>query len=193
MKSRLHIGVSAAAWLLATTATGFAGQVSCDGFALGYDGSAEKKTCLDENTSTGDMTSEMKELRVHDHGSYLAVAYETTGTRTYLPFHSPRELLHVSSFTDVQTWGPSRKIGEFDTIAFTGAPAGHDVQLACALFVRYSGNPGNHELNGGPGAKDAVRGVYCATPASLTPAQQKDGFYSVVEQVLGKLTIPPTQ
>lgn len=195
MKTKASIGLLAAAWLSLSAATAFAGEVSCDGFALGYDGPAEKKTCLTENTSTGDASAETKVLRVHDHDAYLSVAYEAAGTRTYLPFHSPRELLHVSSFMDVQTWGPARQIGDFNTIAFNAVPAGGKSELACALFLRYSGNlpAGKVEYDAGPGAKDVVRGVYCALPASLTPDQQKEGFYTVAEQVIGKLSVPPAE
>src|SRR5215475_12762133 len=72
MKTKASIGLLAAAWLSLSATTAFAGEVSCDGFALGYDGPAEKKTCLTENTWNVDTTSETKVLGVHDHDSYLS-------------------------------------------------------------------------------------------------------------------------
>ena len=36
-----------------------------------------------------------------------------------------------------------------------------------------------------------IIGVYCAEPGFLSPQQEKSGFYDVVEQVIGKLRLPP--
>jgi hypothetical protein len=59
------------------------------------------------------------------------------------------------------------------------------------LFVRYTGSAGNYEFDGGPGTRNATTGMYCADPGFLTPAQQKEGFYNVAEQVIAKLRLPP--
>ncbi len=169
-----------------------AGEVSCDGFALGYDGEAKQKTCKVEDTSTGDLTSEAKVLDVLDHAFSLNLVYEHTGFRTYLPARSPTALLkELSGFDRITPIGSERHLRGFDVIAFDATPRGEAYVLLCALFVRYSGNPGNYELPGGPGAKDAVRGVYCAEPGFLPPSEQGQGFYTVVDQTIARLRLPP--
>jgi len=63
--------------------------------------------------------------------------------------------------------------------------------MDCAIFSRYSGNPGNYEFDAGPGYPNRVVGYYCAPPGFLTPPQRGDGFYGLVETALGRLKLPP--
>src|SRR5690348_11675322 len=78
-----------------------AATVSCEGFALGYNGQAKKVTCAVDNASTGDMDAEAKVLTVHGQGFVMSVTYEQAGFRTYLPFRSVDRLLRQSSFMEV--------------------------------------------------------------------------------------------
>ncbi|MFI5016783.1 MAG: hypothetical protein ACHQHK_02445 [Dongiales bacterium] len=191
MTRNLCIGLAMAAWLIAAAGPTLAGEVPCDGFALGYDGEAKKKTCSVEDNSTADLELETKVLRVSDQTFSLWVSYDHAGMRTYIPSHSVTELLHSFSFTNVQQLGVSRHIRGFDVVAFTGVPKGDNFLLTCALFARYTGNPGNYEFDGGPGTRNATMGIYCADPGFLTPAEEKEGFYNVAEQVIAKLKLPP--
>jgi len=192
MKRTICIGLALAGWLMASTAPGFAGEVSCDGFALGYDGTAKKKTCTVEDNSTGDMEVETKVLDVTDQTFSLWVTYDHTGMRTYIPSHPVTDLLRGStSFSHVEPWGVSRNVRGFDVIAFNAVPKGQNFEMTCAMFVRYTGNPGNYEFDGGPGTRNATMGMYCADPGFLTPEQEKTGFYNVVDKVIAKLRLPP--
>jgi hypothetical protein len=188
MTHRIFAIVLAAA--IAAAAPALAGEVSCSGFALGYDGPAKKTTCRSEDDSTGSMESRTDEIEVIDQAFNLWVSYHHTGLRTYIPSHTVMELLRGSSFAQVEVLGISRSVRGFDTVAFTTVPSGKNYKLLCALFARYSGNPGNYEFDGGPGTRNAVIGTYCADPGFLTPAQQGDGFYGVVEQTISKLRLP---
>jgi hypothetical protein len=181
-----------AAWLIAAAGPALAGEVSCDGFALGYDGEAKKKTCTVEDNSSANLELETKILDVSDQTFSLWVTYDHAGMRTYIPFRSITEILHRSSFSNVEPLGVSRHIQGFDVVAFTGVPKGENYKLTCALFARYTGNAGNYEFDGGPGTRNATMGMYCTDPGFLTPAQQKEGFYTVAEQVIAKLRLPPT-
>jgi hypothetical protein len=188
----VSIGLATAAWLIAAAGSALAGQVSCDGFALGYDGEAKKKTCTVEDNSTANLEMETKVLDVLDQTFSLWVAYDHAGMRTYIPSHSVTELLRGnSSFSHVEPLGVSRHIRGFDVIAFNGVQKGQNFELTCALFARYTGSAGNYEFDGGPGTRNATMGIYCADPGFLTPAQEKEGFYTVVEQVIAKLRLPP--
>ena len=191
MTRNICIGLAMAAWLIAAAGPGLAGEVPCDGFALGYDGEAKKKTCSVEDNSTADLELETKVLRVSDQTFSLWVSYDHAGMRTYIPSHSVTELLHSFSFSNVQQLGVSRHIRGFDVVAFTGVAKGDNFLLTCALFARYTGNPGNYEFDGGPGTRNATMGIYCADPGFLTPAEEKEGFYNVAEQVIAKLKLPP--
>jgi hypothetical protein len=186
----LGAAMLAAASIVPTVAAR-AGEVSCDGFALGYDGEAKSKKCAVEDSSTGQLESQTKTLEVLDHAYSIFVTYDHTGFRTYIPAQSAMEILaRERGFTHKTPLGTSRQIGGLDTIAFRGIPTGKSYELYCAYFVRYSGNPGNYEFDYGPGAKNAVRGIYCADPGFLTAAQQGDGFYDLVAQVIGRLKLP---
>jgi hypothetical protein len=185
----IGVGVALAVWLAAGIAA--AGEVSCEGFVLGYDGPAKKKVCAAEDTSTGNLESQSKTLQVTDQTFSLFVSYDHTGMRTYIPSHPVEDLLRDSSFTHVQKWGVSRNIRGFQVIAFNGVGKGDDFELTCALFARYTGNPGNYEFDAGPGTRNAVIGVYCADPGFLTPAQQKEGFYGVIDGMIARLRLPP--
>jgi hypothetical protein len=196
MKRTVSIGLALTAWLvagalIARAGPAFAGEVSCDGFALGFDGPAKKKTCTVEDNSTADLELETKILDVTDQTYSLWVTYDHAGMRTYIPAHSVTDLLRgSSSFTHVEQWGVSRSIRGFDVVAFNGVLKGANYELTCGLFARYSGNPGNYEFDGGPGTRNATTGLYCADPGYLSPAQEKTGFYDVVEKVIAKLHLP---
>jgi len=191
MTRNICIGLATAAWLIAAAGQTFAGEVSCDGFALGYDGEAKKKTCTVEDNSSANLELETKVLRVSGQTFSLWVSYDHAGMRTYIPSHSVEELLRGFSFTNVQQLGVVRHLQGFEVIAFSGIPKGDNFLVTCALFARYTGNPGNYEFDGGPGTRNATMGIYCADPGFLTPAQQKEGFYDVANEVLGKLKVPP--
>ena len=195
MKRTACIGLAVTVWLVAVAlvAAGgpaLAGEVSCDGFALGYDGPAKKKTCTVEDNSTADLELETKILDITDQTFSLWVTYDHAGMRTYIPAHSVTDLLQSFSFTHVEQWGVSRNIRGFDVVAFNGVPKGVKYELTCALFARYSGNPGNYEFDGGPGTRNATTGMYCVDPGFLSPAEEKTGFYDVVEHVIAKLHLP---
>src|SRR5262249_16945897 len=141
--------------------------------------------------SYADTSMESKSLDVDDQTFSLWVAYYHAQGRTYIPSHPIEELLHGLTFSQVQQLGVSRKDRGFDVIAFDGVPSGANFVLTCALFARYTGNPGNYEFDAGPGSKNLTMGVYCADPGFLAPAQQKEGFYDVVDKVIAKLHLPP--
>jgi hypothetical protein len=184
------IGLAMAAWLTAAAGPALAGEVSCDGFALGYDGEAKKKTCTVQDNSSANLEMETKILDVSGQTFALWVSYDHAGMRTYIPFRSITEILRSTSFSHVEPLGVSRHIQGFDVIAFNGVPKGQNYELTCALFSRYTGSAGNYEFDGGPGTRNATTGMYCADPGFLTPAQQKEGFYTVAEQVIAKLHLP---
>jgi hypothetical protein len=191
MERPIGVGLALAAWLAAGAAPAFAGEVPCDGFALGYNGAAKKKTCTVEDSSTADLELETKILDVSDQTFSLWVTYDHAGMRTYIPAHTVTELLSGStSFSHVQQWGVSRNVRGFEVVAFNGVPRGQNYELTCAMFVRYTGNPGNYEFDGGPGTRNATMGMYCADPGFLTPEQEKTGFYTVVDQVIARLRLP---
>ena len=41
--------------------------------------------------------------------------------------------------------------------------------------------------------RNLIIGVYSAEPGFLSPQQEKSGFYDVVEQVIGRLRLPPAE
>jgi len=177
--------------LLGRAGPAWAGDVSCEGFALGYDGDARNRKCSVEDTSSGNLVSEVKTLNISDPAFLLSVSFNHTGFRTYIPARSAEELLSgLNGFSSKAPVGEARNIRGFDTIAFNAVPADKSPPLLCALFVCYSGNPGNYEFPGGPGAKDATRGLYCAERGFLTAARQGEGYYDLVGEVIGKLRIP---
>jgi photosynthetic reaction center L subunit len=88
----LGAAMLAAASIVPTVAAR-AGEVSCDGFALGYDGEAKSKKCAVEDSSTGQLESQTKTLEVLDHAYSIFVTYDHTGFRTYIPAQSAMEIL----------------------------------------------------------------------------------------------------
>ena len=71
MTRNICIGLATAAWLIAAVGPALAGEVPCDGVALGYDGEAKKKTCLVEDNSSANLELETKVLDVSGQTFYL--------------------------------------------------------------------------------------------------------------------------
>jgi len=72
----------AAAWVAAFSLPAFAGEVSCEGFELGYDGEAKAKTCETRDHSTDDKEYKVKFLDVVDQTFDLWVIYFHTSAGT---------------------------------------------------------------------------------------------------------------
>ena len=110
-----------------------------------------------------------------------------------MPLHTLQEMTEDSKvFGATADWQPQQSILGFDVAVFSGALKGREIPSLCAIFSRYSGDPGNQvEYSMGPGFKNHLVGYYCAVPASLMLEQQGVGFYSVVQNVIGQLTVPP--
>ena len=92
-------------------------------------------------------------------------------------------------FTHVRRLGVSRFIKSFDVLAFNGVVKGTNYERPCGYFARYFGMDTTY---GPTDFRNLIIGVYCAEPGFLSPQQEKSGFYDVVEQVIGKLRLPPT-
>ena len=124
MKRTACIGLEVTVWLVAVAlvAAGgpaLAGEVSCDGFALGYDGEAKAKTCESHDHSSDDKQYEVKSLDVVDQTFELWVIYFHTAAGTIVHHRTADHLLAESDiFTHVRRLGVSRFIKSFDVLAF---------------------------------------------------------------------------
>jgi hypothetical protein len=167
--------------------------VSCDGFVIGYQGPAKQRGCVIVNVEEGTQTYKSSQLTVIDHAFFILMYYIESGFKTYMPLHTLQEMTEDSKvFGATGDWQPQRSILGFDVAVFNGALKGREIPSVCAIFSRYSGDPGNGvDYTLGPGFKNHVVGYYCAVTASLTPEQQGEGFYAVVQNVIGQLTVPP--
>jgi len=180
----------AVAWLITLARPVLAGEVSCEGFILGYDGEAKSKTCSAKDNTDHDLVWETKDIDVVDQTFSLWVRYRHAGTGTYFHRRSIEELLAGTSFTHVQKWGVSRFIGGMEVVAFNGVDKGDDYEMTCAMFARYYGQANVYNVSG---TKDTIYAIYCAEPGMLTPDQQGTGFYAVMDQVIAKIRLPPDQ
>jgi len=179
----------AAAWIAAFSLPAFAGEVSCEGFELGYNGAAKRTICKTKDASTAGKRFEIDTLDVRDHAFWLWVAYYQTKSNTILhPMPVDRWLANTEAFSHIEKLGVSRHIGEFEVVAFKGVPIGGKYLLSCGFFSHYFGRANRY----GPGVfRNLILGIYCAEPGYLPPEQDESGFYDVVEQVIGKLRLPP--
>jgi len=169
--------------------------VSCDGFALGYDGQAHQRKCMTAEVSDGTQTMKSQELIVIDQRFFLLVNFIDSGYRTYLSERSLPDMAEDGKlFRSTTDWQQKQSILGLDVAAFTGVLKGTQSDNECAIFSRYSGNPGNqYDSSLGPAYKKHVVGYYCVVPDSLTPAQQAEGFYPLVQAVLAKLRLPAAE
>ena len=179
----------AAAWMAASSLPAFAGKVSCEGFELAYDGEAKAKACESSDHSGNDKQYEVKSLDVVDQTFELWVIHFHTGAGTIVHRRTADHLLaETDIFTHVRRLGVSRFIKGFDVVAFNGVVKGTNYERACGFFSRYFGMDTTY---GPTDFRNLIIGVYCAEPGFLSPQQEKSGFYDVVEQVIGKLRLPP--
>src|SRR5215470_5677141 len=105
MKIPTHIGLATFAWLMLAVenTAALAGEVSCEGFALGYDGGTTRKTCSVTDDSTGNNVLETKEIVVEGVADYLMVSFGKAGFRTYIPSISVGDMVaRISPITDQQ-------------------------------------------------------------------------------------------
>ena len=167
--------------------------VSCDGFVIGYDGPAKQRSCVIVNVEQGTQTYKSSQLTVIDHAFFILTYYIESGYKTYLPQHTLQEMTDSSRvFDQTGDWREPRTILGFDVAVFNGVLRGRQIPSLCAVISRYSGDPGNTvEYTLGPGFKNHFTGYYCAVTEALTPEQQGDGFYSLVQDVVSKLRLPP--
>jgi len=167
--------------------------VSCDGFVLGYQGPAKQRGCVVVKVEEGTQTYTSSQLTVIDHEFFILMYYIESGFKTYMPLHTLQEMTEDSKvFGATGDWLQQRSILGFDVAVFNGALKGREIPSLCAIFSRYSGDPGNQvDYTMGPGFKNHVVGYYCAVTASLPPEQQGEGFYAVVQNVIGQLVVPP--
>jgi hypothetical protein len=167
--------------------------VSCDGFVIGYQGPAKQRGCVIVKVDEGTQTYTSSQLTVIDHAFFILMYYIESGFKTYMPLHTLQEMTEDSKvFGATGDWLQQRSILGFDVAVFNGALKGRAIPSLCAIFSRYSGDPGNQvDYTMGPGFKNHLVGYYCAVTASLMPEQQGEGFYSVVQNVIGQLVVPP--
>jgi hypothetical protein len=167
--------------------------VPCEGFVIGYDGPAKQRSCVVVDVEQGTQTYKSSQLTVIDHAFFILTYYIESGFKTYLPQHTLQEMTDSSRvFDQTGDWREPRTIQGFDVAVFNGVLKGRQIPSICAVISRYSGDPGNQvDYSLGPGFKNHFTGYYCAVAESLTPAQQGDGFYAVVQDVIGKLRLPP--
>ena len=168
--------------------------VPCEGFIIGYDGPAKQRSCVIVQVNQGVQTYKSSQLTVIDHAFFILTYYIESGYKTYLPQHTLQEMTNSSRvFDQTGDWQEPRTILGFDVAVFDGVLRGRQIPSLCAVISRYSGDPGNTvEYTLGPGFKNHFTGYYCAVTEALTPEQQGDGFYSIVQDVVSKLRLPPT-
>jgi hypothetical protein len=165
-------------------------SVSCDGFVLGYNGAADKKSCR-----TGDLpsrgaqalTGTVSQVEVTSRDFYLVVTYLEGKFRTYFPGRSPREEVDSNtSLKEVGNWRPQADIRGFEVALFDATLTSSNADISCAVFVGH-GSPmtGHYEFPDGPGYKTVTTGYYC--PASIMI--QADAFMNSLEDVIVKLQL----
>jgi hypothetical protein len=169
--------------------------VSCDGFPISYAGGAKQRQCLVANVADGIQTMQTHQLMVVDRAFFLLVNYIESGYKTYLPEHKLDEIVEDSRlFAGTADWLTPQSIQGIDVAVFSGMLKGRQYPDVCAIFSRYSGNPGNdYDSSFGPAFKNHVVGYYCVVPASLAVEQRGEGFYSVVQGVIAQLRLPPVE
>ena len=166
-------------------------SVSCDGFALGYSGAADKKSCrtgdLEGNAGQNVAWTE-SQIEVTSAAFYLVVTYAEGKFRTYFPGRSPQEEVGSNpSFKDISNWQPKPSIRGFEVALFDAVAIANNATVSCAVFVGH-GAPlgGPYEYPDGPGYKTVLTGYYC--PSSINV--QADAFVSSLEDVIDKLQLP---
>jgi hypothetical protein len=166
-------------------------EVSCVGFPVSYDGAADKQHCYEAEVSA----TRAKRLVIHSPTYLLLATYYDSGFRHYF-VTQPMDKLMASS----GMFASPRKVYDgpggngYAVAVFAGEFADHKGHGACALFVRYYGEPGKvggevapYEFPSGPGAKFMVQGFYC-------PYGRKEltlgAFLQEVQQVLPRIHAP---
>jgi len=166
-------------------------SVSCDGFALGYSGPSDKKSC-----STGEIsgkaglatTATVSQIEISSRDFYLVVTYREAKFRAYFPGRSPREEVNSnSSLTAISNWQPKASIRGFEVALFDAVATHNNAIVSCAIFMGHGRSLGGpYEYPGGPGYKTLLTGYYC--PASIMV--QADAFVNSLENVIVKLQLP---
>ena len=143
--------------------------VSCDGFVIGYQGAAKQRGCVVVKVDEGTQTYTSSQLTVIDHAFFILMYYIESGFKTYMPLHSLQEMTEDSKvFGTTGDWLQQRSILGFDVAVFNGALKGREIPSTCAVFSRYSGDPGNQVgLYDGPRAS---RTMLWAITAPSPPA-----------------------
>ena len=169
--------------------------VPCDGFLLGYDGPVKQRQCLIADVHDGTQTMKTHQMMLVDHAFFVLVNYIESGFKTYLPIRKLDEIAQDSRlFSETGDWLEPRRILGLEVAVFNGILKGRQYPDVCAIFSRYSGDPGNqYDSTLGPAFKNHVVGYYCAVPASLTPEQRGEAFYAIVREVIAKLRLPAAE
>lgn len=170
-------------------------SVPCDGFVIGYGGEAKQRSCVIVKVDQGTDTYKSSQLTVIDHTFFILMYYVESGYKAYLPQHSLQEMTDDSRiFSGAGRWQEPQNIQGFEVAVFDGVLKGRDLPSLCAVYSRYSGDPGNMiDQSRGPGFKNHLVGYYCAVTDSVPPEQQGSGFYAVVKDVIAKLQVPPVE
>jgi hypothetical protein len=169
-------------------------SVSCDGFVIGYGGVAKQRSCVIVKIDQGTDSYKSSQLTVIDHTFFILMYYVESGYKAYLPLHSLQEMTDDSRiFSATGEWQEPRTLLGYDVAVFNGVLKGREIPSVCAVYSRYSGDPGRIEYSRGPGFKNHLVGYYCAVTETLSSEQLGDGFYSVMRDVIGKLQVPSAQ
>jgi hypothetical protein len=184
------LALSAAA-LTKTASAGDLKVVDCNGFDLVYDDRSPNTKCFTVEDSGVQVSTKVDRIVVVTSSYELIFTYVAGGHRTYLPIETlQKQVDNAKFFSDTDAWLPERKYDGFDIAVFSGTVKDGEPPVNCAIFARYSGEPGNYEFDGGPGYKNLAQGLYCALSGDAVLMNPPDNFYRVVETVIGKLHMP---
>ena len=166
--------------------------VSCTGFALSYADPAAKITCRQLDSYGNQTEAVYDQINVETGTYFFTLQYAKAKFRTYFPEESLRTMINESSyFADTDNWQEVRNFSGFQIAAFDGYQKAGAPPILCAGFLRYSGTQAaNYEYDGGPGFPKFATGIYCAFEGQAALINPIDNFYRVVENALGKVTLP---
>src|SRR5215470_15102952 len=111
------VGLAVVTWLVLTGASiaARADEITCDGFALGYDGEAAIRKCSEARIVRGMSAVEVQQAIFADHSFLILIVYAKSEGRTYLPLRTPRELVDDGKlFSQTTAWKLQRSLRGFD-------------------------------------------------------------------------------
>jgi hypothetical protein len=168
-------------------------KVSCDGFALGYDGEADSKICMTADAAKGRGEGNFSQLQVKTKQVFLLVQYTEAKFLNYIPYRPLRDYVTMNkSFGPISDWEPLPDSRGYHVAEFQAALSGKNGNIVCAVFTQFRvPAAGHYEYEDGPGYREAVIGYYC--PQDQFPSTEAGSdWMKDLNDALGRIRTPPT-